>query len=373
MSDTPLPPEHQALVQEVYAEPLAVKTIATPQPTAGSAIIKVLYAPMMTYIGDVFNGKRKYGYQVPLVPGTSAIGRVAAIGPDAVRIQEGDLVYVDCTIRGRDDQEAVFLLGLSEGGSDGSRKLMAGEWRNGTFAQYAKLPLENIFLLDEKRLCGPPATDGLGYAPEQLAWIMKALVPYGGLRSIGLQPGETIVIAPATGSFGSAGVLIALALGARVIAMGRNNETLAKLKALSPRVETVRMTGDLQSEVTALKHFGKIDAFLDISPYEAQASTHIKSGILSLRAEGRVCFMGGFREDVAIPHRFIMRCDITLRGKWMYSRADNFAFLDLLTTGVLDVRQLVKVVGKFKLEQWEEAFQVAATAGRLGEIVLFTP
>ncbi|KAI0453627.1 alcohol dehydrogenase [Xylaria acuta] len=374
MSTNTLPQKHKALVQEVYGEPLVVKTVPTPQPPPGAAIIKVLYAPIVSYMRDVYNGKRKYPYPTPLVIGTSAIGRVAATGPDATLLKEGDLVYFDCTIRGRDDGSAIILMGLSVGLGDGSKVLMEGEWRDCTFAEFTKVPLENLFQLDERRLCGSPADGGLGYAPEQLCWILQAMVPYGGLRSIGLQPGETVIVAPATGGFGSAAVLVALGMGAKVIAMGRNTEELAKLKALGPRVETVQMTGNSETEVASLKKFGRIDAFFDISPREAQNSTHFKSAILSLRHQGRVSMMGGFLDDLPIPHRFVMRYDITLKGKWMYSREDCQAFLGLMTTGVLDVRKLVRVVEAFKLEEWEKALEVAAQhGGRLGQLVIFIP
>ncbi|KAI0469457.1 alcohol dehydrogenase [Xylaria cf. heliscus] len=374
MSTNTLPQTHKALVQEVYGAPLVVKTVATPQPLPGAAIIRVLYAPIISYMRDVYNGKRKYLYPTPLVIGTSAIGRVAATGADATLVKAGDLVYFDCTIRGRDDPSAIVLMGLSQGYGEGSKALMEGEWRDCTFAEFAKVPLENLFRLDEGRLCGAPADGGLGYAPEQLVWILQAMVPYGGLRSIGLQAGETIIVAPATGGFGSAAVVVALGMGARVIAMGRNPEELAKLKALGPRVETVQITGDVKQEVESLKKFGRIDAFFDISPREAQKSTHFKSAILSLRYEGRVSMMGGFQEDLPIPHRFIMRYDITLKGKWMYSREDCHAFLSLMTTGVLDVRNLVRIVETFKLEEWEKALDVAAEhGGKLGQMVIFTP
>lgn len=373
MSTSSVPPTHKALVQDAPAQPPVVKTLPTPKPTPGSAIIKVLYAPIISYMRDVYNGKRPYKYATPLVIGTSVIGRVAATGDDAVLVKDGDLVYFDCTIHGRDDPGAIFLMGLSEGGTDGSRKLMHGEWRDATYAEYAKVPLENVYMFDERKLCGSPSDGGLGYAPEQLVWLLRALVPYGGMRSIGLQAGETIIVAPATGGFGSAAVIVASAMGARVIAMGRNAQALENLKTLAPKVETVQMTGDLESEMAALKKFGKIDAFFDISPAQAQQSTHLKAAIMSLRHEGRVSLMGGFTDEVAIPHRFIMRYDITLKGKWMYSRADNIAFLDLLTNGNIDLHKFVKVQGTYKLEDWEEAFEAAANADRLGSMVMFTP
>lgn len=371
---TPLPKTHLALVQEVKAEPLIVKEIPTPQATPGSAIIKVLSAPVMAYLREVYDGTRPYQYPVPLVTGTSAIGRIVATGSDAVKLKHGDLVFYDCTIHGRDDSDAIILAGLAEGGTEGSRKLIRGEWRDSTFAEYAKVPLENCYVLDEQRLCSPIAQGGRGYTIDQLGWLLQALIPYGGLRSIGLQPGETILISPATGGFGSAAVVVALAMGARVIAMARNVQELEKIKRLNPaRVEIVPMTGNLEEEVAALKKTGTIDAFLDISPIKAKDSTHFKAGILSLRRRGRVSLMGGLRDDFAIPHHFVMRFNLTLKGQWMYERDDIFAFLGLLNTGVLDVKDLVKITGVFGLEDWKKAFDLAFESGRLGEITVLRP
>lgn len=220
--------------------------------------------------------------------GTSAIARVAAIGPDTTLLKEGDLVHYDCTIHGRDDYEAVVLLGLSLGGNEGSKHLMEGEWRHGTFAEYAKAPLENVFKLDETRLCRE-----LEYSIPQLCWILQALIPYGGLRSIGLQAGETIIIAPATGPFGSAATVVSLAMGARVIAMGRNLEALAGLKKLGPggRVETAQIVGDAEKEMAELAKFGKADVFFDISPPEVHNLTHFTAAVQSLKRNGRVSIM----------------------------------------------------------------------------------
>lgn len=284
MASSSLPKTQKALVQEVYGEPLVTKSVPIPEATPGSVLIKIMYAPIISYMRDVYNGKRNYKYVTPLIPGTSAIGAIAAIGPDAVMLKEGDLVYFDCYVRGRDDHDAGFLVGLSEGATDASRKLMQGEWRNGTFAEYVKAPLENVFKLDEKRLCGDPDQGGLGYKMEQLCWWMAALVPYGGLKGIDFQAGETIIVSPATGSFGSATVLVALAMGAgKVIAMGRNSEALSMLKSRDARIETVQMTGNLQTELEALGVFGKADCMLDISPKAAQESTHFRAAIQSLR------------------------------------------------------------------------------------------
>ena len=327
-------------------------------------------------MAGIYDGSRKYAYPTPLVPGTSAIGRVAAVGPDSVLLTPGQLVFIDCVIRGRDDPAAIFLSGISEGGSDGSRRLMAGEWRDSTYAQYVKAPLESCFALRESLLCGSPADGGLGYEVQRLAYLSALLVPFGGLRDIRLEAGETVIVAPATGPFGGAAVLVALAMGVRVIAMGRDVQKLARLKVRGGRrVETVRITGDLGEEVAALKEFGAADAFFDISPREAAKSTHIRSAILSLRHGGRVSLMGGLQEDVAIPHKIVMRKDIRLHGKWMYSRDDIGLLVKMVEIGILGLeeRDGVSIVGTFPLDKWQEAFDMAAKNAAMGQIVLLNP
>jgi threonine dehydrogenase-like Zn-dependent dehydrogenase len=366
-----LPATHKALVQEGKGQPLIVKDQATLCATPGSAVVKCLSVPIISYTREVLDGTRPtYAYPTPFVPGPSVISRVIVAGADAVKLKQGDLVFVNSVVRGRDDEEEIFLLGLTHTGTAGTKKLMEGEWRNGTFAEYAKVPLENCYVLNETRLCRE-----LGYDIDQLGWILKGLVPYGGFRSINLLPGESVIIAPATGGFGSAAVIVALAMGARVVAMARKPEELEKIKALAPnRIETIPITGNVEDELAALKKLGRINAFLDISPATAQNSTHFKSAILSLARGGRVSLMGGLEDDLPVPHRFIMRRDILLKGKWMYSREDAVSFVQLFESGILNFKDLVTVVGKFALADWKEALDVAFdVGGRLGQLVVFNP
>lgn len=90
---------------------------------------------------------------------------------------------------------------------------MANASRDGGFAQFVMSPVENVFVL------GSPADGGLGWDTAQLGALSTASVPFGGLRAVDLKPGETVAIAPATGNFGSAGVVVALAMGARACSL----------------------------------------------------------------------------------------------------------------------------------------------------------
>lgn len=280
-----LPATHRALVLSSVRDPLDITLVPnhpTPSPVPGSAVVRILATGVISYAGEVYSGIRSYPFPKPMVPGSSAIGRVAAVGPDAASLKPGQLVFLDSFVRGRDDDAARILLGLSDGVTDGSRKLMRDAWRDGTFAEYARLPLENCYALDEARLLGSGHADdegGLGYAVEDLLAIGNMLVPYGGLRDVGLQAGEKVVVAPATGMFGGSAVPVALAMGAgKVVAMGRNEEMLARLRELGPRVRTVSIVGDVEAETKALREDGPANVFFDISPPGTAGSSYFKAG-----------------------------------------------------------------------------------------------
>ena len=148
-----LPHQHRALVLEAVGEDFHFKTLPTPQPVPGSATVRIIGDEVLSYHREVYSGQRPYPFPLPLVGGCSAIGRVAALGPDATLLLPGQLVYVDCVIRRRDDPSASFLSAIHEGATEGSKKLMRDAWRDGTFAEYARVPLENCIPLDETRLC----------------------------------------------------------------------------------------------------------------------------------------------------------------------------------------------------------------------------
>jgi threonine dehydrogenase-like Zn-dependent dehydrogenase len=184
MPSATLPSQHQALVLEAVGAGFEVKTLPTPRPEPGSAIVQVISAGVLSYHREIYGGQRHYSFPKPIVGGISAIGRIAALGADAVALQLGQLVFADCVIRARDDPDSLFLTAIHEGMNDRSKKLMEDVWRDGTFAEYAKVPLENCIPLDEARLCKE-----LGYSTNDLMYLYLLLVPFGGLRDIKLETG----------------------------------------------------------------------------------------------------------------------------------------------------------------------------------------
>jgi alcohol dehydrogenase len=144
-------------------------------------------------------------------------------------------------VRSRDKPLApdIELQGITAP-TPGAQRLHA-YFHDGSWAEQIRVPTENASAL------GPlsPA--------EVTQWIAmgRLLVPFGGLLAGELQPGEILVVNGATGPFGSAGVMVGLALGARaVIATGRNQRALGELaRRLGPRVIPVAMHGGFQARI----------------------------------------------------------------------------------------------------------------------------
>lgn len=357
-------------------------SLPVPSPTHGSAIVKVLANQANPNFFNMIRGERgAHGFTQPkpLVPGASCIARVAAVGPDAVSLEVGQLVATDNFIRARDDPSVNILWTMFDGQTKESKKLHRDVWRDGTCAEYARAPLENIYPLDEETLCRPESEGGLGYSIQDLLHIIPHSVPYGGLRSIHLEPGETLVVTPATGLFSGATVSTALAMGAKVIAVSRSSSGLEKLKTNFPSVRTVVASGDVQADTAAiLAASGKKapDACMEIGPPASSGSTIVASCMLSVKSYGRIVLMGG-RGDTSIPFPWpqLLYRNLAVKGGFMYQREDVRKLIDLVETGQLKVgkKNGFEIVSSFSYEDWEKCGDVAIEHTAFGKMVALKP
>jgi alcohol dehydrogenase len=343
----------KAAVLEEFGTLPSVRELPDPVLGTGEVLVDVVAAPVLPYAAEVFRGERNYLLTLPVVPGAGAVGRVRATGPDATRLAVGDWVLCDPAIRSRDDARTpdITLQGLSARGEGGL--FLQRHFGNGAYAEQVLVPTENAVPL------GPID------AAEAGRWtaLTLCLVPYGGLLAAGLQPGETVLVSGATGTFGSAAVAVALAMGAAcVIAPGRNTEVLADLeRRFGARVRTVRLTGDDDTARLRSAAPGPIDVVLDLLPPSAGAGV-TRTAAMTVREYGRVVLMGGVGmlggDDLALPYPWLMRNNITLRGQWLCPREANTSLIALARAGLLDLGGFA--VTEFGLDEITDAIGHAA-------------
>jgi alcohol dehydrogenase len=197
--------------------------VPVPEVRPGSVLVRIEASALMSYLKAYVAGQLPM-YNPPkgaFTPGTNGVGVVHEVGRDVWHIKPGQRVVLSPHfIAGENVEEpAQILIGLTAFGPCAEE--VQADWRDGTLAEYALMP----------KACITPA-DGLSEINSaQLSVAMRYIVPFGGLLRGRLTAGETLVVTGATGAYGSAAVLLAIAMGAgRIVAAGRN---AAALEALS--------------------------------------------------------------------------------------------------------------------------------------------
>jgi alcohol dehydrogenase len=346
----------KAAVLKEFGSPLTIETLPDPKLGTGEVIVDVMASRVLAYANEVLSGERKYLLELPVVPGPGAIGRVRATGPDATHLARGDWVYCDPTVRSRDDALSpdITLQGLTAGSEGGLR--LQRYYRDGAWAGQMRVPTENAIRIGSIAEADAARWCALG----------TLLVPYGGFLAARLQPGETVLVNGATGSFGSAGVAVALGMGAAcVIATGRNEKALADLvRRFGPRVRTVAMRGEEEDDRKRILQIapGGIDCVLDILPPAANA-IQVRTALMAVRPYGRVVLMGGVGmlggAGLDLPYPWMMRNCITLRGQWMYPPHASLLMVGLIRAGLVSLDQFE--VTSFALDDANAAVAHAAS------------
>jgi alcohol dehydrogenase len=338
----------------------ALRLVDLPRPEArsGSVIVKMQMSGVMSYMRDYVAGKLPiyHAPDQPFIPGGNGVGVVHAVGRDVWHVKPGDRVVISSHFVAQENVRAPgqMLIGVTAAGDVGLA--MQADWPNGTLAEYALLPATVVTNADLV-----PALHAT-----QLALSMRFIVPFGGLLRGRLAAGETVVVSGATGAYGSAAVLLAIAMGAgRVIALGRNETALSLLvSAAGERVVALKTTGDIQADaariVTAAK--GSVDLAFDMVGNAGDPNMTL-AALKSLRREGRMVLMGSMTVDLPISYLEVMLNGWEIIGQFMYPRDAYRRLLALASGGALDFGALQPLI--FGMTQATDAIERAACASNL--------
>ncbi|KAG5764194.1 hypothetical protein H9Q72_007730 [Fusarium xylarioides] len=373
MGDQVIPEFSTSLVLSSFNEPLKLEKTQLPKTVPpGSVIVRVLSTPVRPHQREGFKGNSPLSFNTPYNPGDGGVGRVVSVGPDAVALKPGQLVYMNNFITARDDPNIRVLLGIHDGGGPEADLKLFNFWK-GFWRDFAVVAMENVIPLNEKIL-----VNDMGYSYEDLSYIQRLSVAYGGIRAANLQAGETVIVAPATGHFSGAVVELAAQIGCRVIALSRSASKLKPLTSRYHRVTAVELTGDEKKDAEAIGALvpGGADAYIDVSPPAATAShQHLNISINSLASYGRVVFLG-MMFDIKINYASLMVRNITIKAQFMYTRQELVSLVKMIETGVFKLGKEAghEIVEKgFSMSEWENAVTVAETAMAWGQQVLLYP
>ncbi|PCD25915.1 hypothetical protein AU210_012349 [Fusarium oxysporum f. sp. radicis-cucumerinum] len=344
MGSRSAPTRNRALWLSSFDKPLELVELSVHRPRSNSWL-KALNTVIFAYAEDIHTGNLPvFNLSLPLVPHPSHIGRVHSVGSDAMLAKPGNLVFFSAAIYARDDPSVNIIQGHHGGEGTRGHKLMNGEWR-------------------DDRLCKQ-----LGYTPADLHEISSYTIGVGAvLEAAKLATGETIVLGPATGTYGGITSDVALALGANVIAIGRSEGKLAQLqKQLGnhERFSYVVMTGDDQVDAAAIRKASPdgrgVEVFNDWASGNLEGSPFFLAALQAVLPEGRVVLSGAPSGSITVPYTLVMHQNIKIIGKAMVTRAGIESTIKMVNSGVLKLGKRGGSSHKvYKLEEHHEAFEDA--------------
>ncbi len=85
--------------------------------------------------------------------------------------------------------------------------------------------------------------------------------------------------------------------------------------------------------------------------------------------------MGVMSNDLTMPYALAVWNNLTIKGKYMYEREDVRLLIKMAESGALKLGTAGgnEVVGTFKLEEFEKAFEAAHENPGVGKLCLLTP
>lgn len=342
----------RAVVMDRIGGPLAVREVPDPVPPAGGVVVEVRATGLCRSDWHAWAGHDDIA--LPHVPGHELAGTVAAVGSGVSRWSAGDRVTVPF----------VEGCGRCAWCASGNAQVCPDQQQPGfthwgSFAEYVALHAADTNLVAVPAAVSFEAGASLGC---RFATAYRALA--GRAR---LAAGEWVTVVGA-GGVGLSAVMIAKALGARVIAVDRNAGALDAARRLG--ADHVLVSGlvsgadgagvpDRVHEITGGGSHVAVDA---VGSEETCADS-----ILSLRRRGRHVQVGLLPPaggHPRVPMARVIAWELDLLGSHGMAAADYPGMLALIESGGLRPQDLIeRVIGLEEAAAALPAFDRASPAG----------
>jgi putative PIG3 family NAD(P)H quinone oxidoreductase len=308
---------------------LVPATRPVPEPAAGEVLIKVAAAGVNR--PDVL--QRLGGYPPPPgasdIPGLEVAGEVAALGPEAGDLKQGELVTA----------------------------LVTG----GGYAEYCAAPAAQCLTV-------PKGLDLTAAAaiPETFFTVWTNVFERGGLK-----PGESFLVHGGSSGIGTTAIQLARAFGARVLATAGSAEKCRACEELGAERAINYRDEDFVAVVKEATGEG-VDVILDMV-----GGDYIQRNIKALAPDGRLCyiaFLGGSKAEVDFLPMMLKRITIsgsTLRARSVAFKAEIARNLKEKVWPLIEAGQVKPVVHRtFPLDRAADAHRLMESSGHIGKIVL---
>jgi NADPH2:quinone reductase len=301
-----------------------------PETQAGEALIRVEAAALNPADRYLVQGQYPRAGKPPFTPGRDGCG-VVEKALEGGHFQPGD---------------RVVLLGGDTGIS-----------RQGMLAEYSAVPEEWLAPLPN----GWTPVEGAA-GPLVLLTAWRALTICGALRA-----GETVLITGASGGVGSAAVILAKSLGARVAALSRCPEKRTELARLGADFTFDSHADDLEKQVKNALEGGRVDLVV-----ENLGGPFLQRCINIIAPGGRIMVVGllaGLKSEVTIGH--LIHKGIRIEGLSVsaYTAPEAQAAWGRIAGLFATVGRRPLVDRIFSMDSVQEGFAQLA-AGPMGKVVI---
>jgi alcohol dehydrogenase len=311
----------RAVVVRSFGEPPAVESVPDPEPPADGVLVRVRATGVCRSDWHGWMGHDP-AISLPHVPGHELAGEVAEVGPEVRGFEVGDRVTVPfCCGCGRCEPcrhgwtqicDADFQPGFTAWGS---------------FADLVALPRADLNLV---RL-----PDSLGFV-EAASLGCRFMTAFAALTDVAA--GDWVAV-HGCGGLGLSAVMIARALGAAVVAVDVDPETLELARSLGAAHTVDARRGDAAQSVNELTGGG---AHVSLDALGSAATCRASIG--SLRKRGRHLQVGLMLEDdrdAAIPMDRVIAYELSLRGVHGMAVGRYDALLRLVESGAVEPGRLI--------------------------------
>ena len=319
----------KAAVMEQFGEPLKIhEDWSDPECGSRDAIIKVEACGICRSDYTIWNGGMEWVGIIPELPtvmGHEYCGVVEEIGSEVAGFQKGDRVV----------SPFGHACGICEFCSDGHQNVCAdlqlpSIHYTGGFASHTKVANADVNLVKLPAAISFPEAAGMG--------CRFTTAYHGVVDQAAVQDGEWVAVF-ACGGVGLSAVNIASALGAKVIAVSRNEDKLAMAKELGA-AHTITAEPDAPDKIVEITGGGahvSIDAL--------GASETAIPAIMSLRTRGRHLRLGASNKkdhgQIGIPVDVFTFRELSLVGSFGMQAARFPEMLGMVESGKLNPSLLV--------------------------------